>query len=406
MKKFIIFAISAIFCVALAMPAAAGQVKVGGSVALDMYYFDQDSARQAGGVPLGGVPAGNGFGQTVIELPWAFTNINVSYTNDDKSLGAYVEVRDGFFAGAENLVHNIDQAFVWWKINPMIQFTFGRKASIVSPYNPWVMMGTGHAFQKGAGSNWGNMFNAPGRDQFLTTFTLSDMFSIELAIVDPGTRAVAAPDPLVAALGSTGTENEIPRIDLAMPLNFGAVKLVPSFTYLAKAYDEVVPGNADDLDVWMVSLAAMASFGPVTFTGEIQAGENLDLAVSNFPGGAGALPTTYGPAGAVRIADASYVGYWADLAFKFGKVTFHGIIGGSQVDSDGDPAVPQDLAEYDATRTMYGITVPIMVAPAFWIGPEIMFYDYGNDNERNVKGWNVFDDGEERVFGVQLKLMF
>jgi hypothetical protein len=39
-----------------------------------------------------------------------------------------------------------------------------------------------------------------------------------------------------------------------------------------------------------------------------------------------------------------------------------------------------------------------------------MFYDYGNDNERwNTAGrgaWDVWDDGEERIFGVQFKLIF
>ena len=424
MKKFIIFAISAIFCVAFAMPAAAGQVKVGGMVALDMYYFDQDSDRQGGGTALGAVAAGNGFERTVLELPYGANHLSFAYMNDSKTMGAFILLTDGYFGGMESsdLSHNFEIALAWWQVNPMINFTFGRAAPVVSPYDPAISIGTGNVPSLVAGINFGNWFNKIGFDQFITTFKLSDMFSIQLALVDPDTHDFGSnwdlPAPFFAdfltgpasPLGpNTTTETEIPRIDVAFPLNFGPVKIVPSGSLLMKEYDSVTPGNDDDLDIWAVSLAAMFSFGPVTFTGEIQGGENTDSTVSNLTGTDGPVPATYvDVTGATRIADANYLGYWLDIAFKFGKATFHGIIGGQQNDCDGSPA-DHDAAEYDTTRAMYGITVPIMVSPGFFITPELMFYDYGNDNERwnaATSLWDTFDDGEERIFGIQFKLIF
>jgi hypothetical protein len=421
MKKFMIFAVSAIFCVALAMPAAAGQVKVGGMVALDIYYFDQDADRQGFGTPLGAVAAGNGFERTVLELPYGANHLSFAYMNDSKTMGAFIMLTDGFYGGLESsdLSHNFEIALAWWQVNPMIQFKFGRCAPVVSPYDPAISIGTGNVPPQVAGINFGNWFNKIGFDMFVTTFKLSDMFSIELALVDPDTHDFGSnfdgvgpffADFLPAALGTaTTTETEVPRIDVAFPLNFGPVKIVPSGSLLMKEYDAVTPGNDDDLDIWAVSLAGMLSFGPVTITGEIQGGENTDSTVSNLTGTDGPVPTVYVDAlGATRIADANYLGYWADIAFKFGKATFHGIIGGQQMDCDGSP-VDRDAAEYDSTRAMYGITVPIMVSPGFFITPELMFYDYGNDNERwntTTGTWDIWDDGEERIFGVQFKLIF
>ena len=422
MKKFIIFAVSAIFCVALAMPAAAGQVKVGGMVALDIYYYDQDGDAQAGGVPLGGIALVNGIDRTTLELPYAFNFVSFAYMNDNKTMGAFIMLNDGYYGGVESsdLSHNMEIALAWWQVNPMVKFTFGRCAPVVSPYDPAIMMTTGNFPPHVAGINFGNWFNKVGMDMFITTFTLSDMFSIEFALVDPDTHDFGSgfdggagayyTDYLPAALGPLATaENEIPRIDVALPLNFGPVKIVPSVSWLQKSYDNVTPGNDDDLDVWALSLAAMFSFGPVTISGEIQGGQNTDGGVSNLTGADGPRPNVYVDAtGATRIADADYLGYWADIAFKFGKATIHGIIGGQQMDCDGGPA-DHDAQEYDFTRMMYGISVPVMVSPGFFITPELMFYDYGSDNERwntTTAAWDVWDDGEERIFGVQFKLIF
>ena len=233
-------------------------------------------------------------------------------------------------------------------------------------------------------------------------FIFSDMLQLKLSIVDPDTNDYSTADPLPAALGGNA-ENEIPRIDVALPINFGAVNLAPGFTYLKRDYDEVTPGNDDSASVWAVSLAAKAAFGPVTITGEVQGGQNLGRTVSNWWGVDACNPQTFGPAGAVKIADSDYMGYWMDLAYKVGKVTIHGILGGQQTDNDGDPSIPQDAAEFDVTRTMYGITLPISVSKGFTIQPELMFYDFGNDNE--YAGVQT-DDGEERVFGIQFELRF
>jgi hypothetical protein len=306
--------------------------------------------------------------------------------NDSKTMGALILLNDGFFGGAESsdLTHNFEWAFAWWQVNPMIQFKFGRCPPVISPYDPAVSLTTGNFPSHVAGLNFGNWFNKVGIDMFITTFKLSDMFSIELALVDPDTHDFGSafdglggayyvdylaasgglpPVPVVPPVPGTGPggmlgigvsrETEIPRIDVAFPLNFGPVKIVPSGSLLMKEYDSVTPGNDDDLDIWAISLAGMFSFGPFTFTGEVQGGENTDGSVSNLTGADGPRPTTYiDPAtGTVRIADADYLGYWADIAFKFGKATFHGIIGGQQMECDGSP-LNQDGNEYDFTRTL------------------------------------------------------
>ena len=68
MKKFIIVALAAFICLAFTLPAMA-KVTVGGRIALDWTYLDQDAQQAAGGVALGSSTTSNGFKDMNMIIP-------------------------------------------------------------------------------------------------------------------------------------------------------------------------------------------------------------------------------------------------------------------------------------------------------------------------------------------------
>jgi hypothetical protein len=274
-----------------------------------------------------------------------------------------------------------------------------------------------HAFLIGFGN-----FQPSNRDQIKALIKFTDNARLEFAVIDPDNRdaAIAPALPGEANFAAQGEaialENVIPRLDLALRLNFGPVAITPTVSWLEQEYEQIAPGSENDFDIWGTSCHIRAGFGPLTLMGEVNWGENLGRGnytaglPKTIPGGhpqalIAGVPITYvDNAGNTRIADADVFGFWVAGGFKFGPAALWISYGHQDVDNDGNPNITTD--DLDMDQQAYGLSLPITVAKGFTIRPELYFYDYDDDALLN-DGTNLTNDlGDMTTIGVQFNLRF
>ncbi|MBW1773648.1 MAG: hypothetical protein JRJ82_12255 [Deltaproteobacteria bacterium] len=423
MKKFFIVAIVALVCLGLTMPAVA-KVKVGGRITQDVIYYSANDSRTrslaqfgGAGVPAFPVAAPNpdsSFSSVDIRLPRPLNRVNVTYSNDDNTIRGFIEIRGGSNPGALDAMagDNVQWNYAWidWVLGPNDFFRFGRQTQNFAIRAPATFMG----FNRGhiVGNNFGNVHGGTARNGVRWYHTFNDTVKLQVMLLDPdtdGAEAIKAFSPQVigGATANVLEENVLPRLDVTVPLNFGSVRLWPSFTYLQQKYDQTAPGTEDTVDIWGVALGGRVTAGPLTFDAEITIGENLG--VGNYVGAAGAVPVAWNAgagagAGVDSINDAKVTAWWLDVGWKIGPATIHGIVGSFTIKREDDPMPAGASSNIDLTRWMYGINVPIAVAKGFTIRPEIMAYDM--DSGATVANVTEVDFGKEFLIGVQFVLVF
>jgi hypothetical protein len=225
------------------------------------------------------------------------------------------------------------------------------------------------------------------------TFRFGKVARLEIALVDP---SGGQNDPN-NAIGWQNS-NKIPRVDIAVPLHFGPVRIYPAVLWQQKSYD-LVPGGIDDtLTTVIGSISAKAGFGPFAIAAEGNWGKN----VGNTRMGMGNSPSTGTIASATlmdnnQIHDAETYSFWIDASFKFGPVTPHVIYG--QQKSTNRTYTQEDT---DCRTQMIGFSVPISLAKGFSIRPEVMWYDDGD----TATGGTSVDNGKYAIYGVQFQITF
>jgi hypothetical protein len=423
MKKFLVLVLTGICCLALAVPAMGG-VKISGMITSDWNYVDRDSARAArvsGTAPLGVAPGqlvyDNGFEDMSFDIPYPLTWLSASYVSKDKVVTGLLRLRFGS-AGAANLNRpnngNLDLYYAWigYKFSDRFSMRFGRQNTILAPMSPSQLSGFaqwGHI----VGIGFGNQNHTSTRDGMTAEFRLSPMVRLQMGIFDNDTDGAEAP-PLfgtdVVPAGSippvVREENDLPRFDIALPINWNWLTLVPSFSWMTQEYDQVAAGSQNDVDIWAGALSARASFGPFSIEGEITFGENLGS--GNYSGGSllnsaqtrwfNATTNTW------HIADTDDLAWYIELSWKFGPATLYGMYGQLNSESEGNPMVGLDAAEYDVTRQFYGFACPISIGGGFTIRPELFFYEY--DDSALMAGNQNLDMGEEMLIALLFMLHF
>jgi hypothetical protein len=420
MKKLFLLALTCICCLALALPAMA-EVKVGGMITLDWNYIDRDEARAAnvaGTAPAGVAPLqlnyDNGYEDMRMEFPMPLNFLQVSYVSKDKVVSGLLRWRLGS-AGANGTTGAINLYYAWmnYKFSDQFSMRFGRQDTILAPMSPSQLSGFdswGHI----VGIGYGNQNHTSLKDGITAEIKMSPMIALQMGIFDNSTTTTEAPalfgvnaSPVGAVPPVVREENVLPRFDIALPITWNFLKIVPSFSYLTQEYDQVVAGSQNDIDIWAGALSAYAAFGPFSITAEVCFGENLGS--GNYSGGSllASTQTFYlDTAGNFQIADTDDIAWFVDLAFKFGPATLHGIYGQINSESEGNPLIgtPGDAAEWDITRQMYGLACPITIGGGFSIRPELFFYDF--DDSAILAGAPNRDLGEETIFAVLFMLNF
>ena len=423
MKKFFIVAIVALVCLGMTLPAVA-KVKVGGRITQDILYYSANDSRTRSIAQFGGagVPAfpvvalnpDSSFSSVDIRLPRPLNRINVAYSNDDNTIRGFIEIRGGSNPGdLDNMAGdslNWNYAWIDWVLGPNDFIRFGRQTQAFAIRAPSQMVGwnRGHI----VGNNFGNVHGGTSRDGVRWYHTFNDTVSMQVALYDPdtdGMEAIKLFSPQVIGGGTANVleENVLPRLDVTVPLNFGSVRLWPSFTYLQQKYDQTAPGTEDTVDIWGLALGAQVKAGPLTFDAELTIGENLG--VGNYVGAAGATPAGWNAGagaglGNDSINDAKVTAWWLDVGWKIGPATIHGIVGSYKMKREDDPLPMGASSNADWTRWMYGISVPIAVAKGFTIRPEVFGYDL--DTGATIANITEVDFGKEYIVGVQFVLVF
>ena len=429
MKKFFIVAIVALVCLGLTMPAVA-KVKVGGMITQDIFYFSQNDTRARSQASFGnaGVPAfpvvavnpDSTFSTLDFRLPQAFNRLNAAYSNDDNTIRGFIEVRGGSsFSDNQNalMAGNPGNALVWnyayidWVLSPNDYLRFGRQTQRFAIRAPSQMVGISRRHV--VGNNYGNLHGGTTRDGAVCYHKFNDTVSLELGLYDPDNDAgepVAgfSAEVIGGATANVFEENVIPRIDIAVPLNFGSVRLWPSFTYLQQKYDQVGAGREDSVKIWGLALGGRVTAGPLTFDAELGFGKNLGngntvgAAPSSGAGGAAGYSANAALVGNDSINDSKVVAWWLDVGWKIGPATLHGIVGSANYKREDD--ITAAGTNIDQTTWMYGLSLPISIAKGFTIRPEIMGYDL--DTGATVGNTTERDFGKEYIVGVQFMLVF
>jgi hypothetical protein len=413
MKKFLIVVLAASICLAFTLPAMA-KVTVGGRVALDWSYLDEDAARAAGGVSVGSSTTSNGFKDMNFVVPWTLNRLNVKYTSDDGALSAFIEWRGGGGNDASADAGFLNYTYLTWQITPTMNITFGKQTTNFARFIPQQWVGTHVGTIVGVG--FGNVHHGTARTGIKGYHRFSDMIGLVWGLYDAD---VVAPSGGIA-LATTSTtledpflddddvlvaqENQLPRIDLALPIRFSWGRLEPSVTWSTATYDQFPAGAEDSYDMYGLSLGGTGSWGMFSATAEVTWGRNLGG--GSYRGAEGARPVAYlDSSGAIRIADADVLAYLLDVGFKFGPNKIDLYYLSIKYENDGDPALAQtsDGAQYDITQSMYGISWGIGVAKGFTIRPELNFYDY--DSSAQLEG-ETQDLGSSWLLGLQFQLVF
>jgi hypothetical protein len=416
MKKLLIIALAASFCLAFAMPAMA-KVTVGGMITLDMYYQDLSSERQTfNGQVQGAAAVADDFSEMAINLPQANNRLIVRYKSDDGDMTGYIQMRGGGANGG----NAVDYKYAWldWRLNDFFHFRAGRQPQAFAVMTPGAAnMGFSDGWTLLA--NFGNIQVTDG-DSIKFYFKFSDLIRMELQVEDPRNNSggglvdggAGDPNRSNPAIPIT-EENVIPKFDFALPITFGSFTIEPSATWMQLNFDG--KQGDDNVDIWGVCLGARAGFGPVTISGEIIYGENLGSHQYAGAGDAGPWFATQTRAiaryraldgngdGINEVYDAEMLAGWIQLAIKFGPATLQMAFGMEDIENDGTAAVNDEV---DVTRYGYAVSLPIAVTKGFKITPAIIYHDRGNSELDGVNNPLTVDYGDEYLVGVQFGLSF
>jgi len=392
MKKLFVIGMAALLLVAFSMPAMA-KVKLGGIVFTDFYYIDRDLDN------MGGTDS---YQNTRLELP-IITRLYARWTNED-NVGMYIELglgKGGKGIGAHDGngdVPYLRHAYGWWDVSPAIQILAGHTTTPFSPLNPSQLLGTNSGSLNIIGVGYGDFYS--GRfPQVRGTFRFGKMGRFEVALVTPNDgQAENAGGPAAGQLNT-----KLPRIDIGVPLYFGPVSIYPGFLYQHQSFDNLPPGQEDNLDTIIGSLGAKAGFGPFGIAAEFNYGQNWAntrslIGVGTFNNNAvnlaGAQLDKNG-----RVEDAETYSFWIDVSYKFGPITPHVMYGSMKSKIDN---LAVGSAKESKTQ-MYGISVPIDLAKGFRVRPELMWYDNG---DTKLEGGGSFENGKYAIYGVQFQITF
>lgn len=393
MKKIFVAVFAALVLVAFTVPAMA-KVDVGGIVFTDFYYMKE--SKEAFMNPV----RGDTYSRVRLQVPH-MTRLKARWSNED-NVGMYIEIGLGgqntIAGGNRNYVY-LRHAYGWWDVSPQFTLMAGQSTTPFSQLFPSTLLGCSDGYLNIIGIGYGEFYS--GRSpQVRGTFKFGKVARLEVALVDANTNT--HPTNL-QPFGIGDTDAKFPRIDIAVPLHFGPIKLYPSVFYNYKTFNSTssawTPGSDDDFQSWGASLGFRGGFGPVVVSAEYQYGYNWGntsgtMGVSWAALNSGATTRLVGAK--TEIDDTKCQSGWIDVGFKLGPATPHLIYGMFKVNGDENPN--------RAKSQMYGVSVPIGLAKGFIIRPEVMFYDNGDDNKSTTGA--TFNAGKHALYGVQFMIVF
>ena len=385
MKKIFIFAAAALLVLGFSTSSwAVADFAIGGSARLDTDWRFTDLGDTQG--------IGNEDSQTQFEL--------FNPGNGRVNFKATVDDVTGFFElamGDTNV--SIRHAYASWDMGGGQSLLFG---------HTWSIAGFAFTDQRMAFDN-GNVGAGAlyfGRNPQLRYTYAVETFTLELSAED--NRIAAAPAPLVAA--GYIAEDIIPA--LSASVNFAPIEmltLTPSVFYQMYDLTGIAAATRDiDVDAWALELDGRLNFEMFRISFQGWFGQNLGIAANSFDwlrAGAGAtvaMGTPVANAAVNDVEDVSAYGGFVQLTFPMETMLFN--IGGGYQESD----VENPGAGWESDMTIYSFFVNVLynLTDNMYIQPEISYFDFGDDANKNAFGAGRNDLGTDLYVGVHWQADF
>lgn len=437
-----------ILMVTLMAGTALAAVDIGGYIAFDLYYYQQDKEGFAfvppgseadrttpGSGGLAGFPEGYTSDEadreslyfdlnhsSHIRFRWTSENgvgIFMSpYMHGDPSQSGDAGNKYGFKVGIANAVG-------WWDITGKLRLIAGKGGyeTIFSDYSPGTTMGY-DGIGKVLGYGYGNI-GSSFQNGVRFTYKFTNNFQAKLGLLESRltsnelpapipylTYVPYHPYPLLPAQPGTVVDNNtiLPKIEIALPVSFkigsALLNISPSGMYLKQTFDNVAAGADDSITSYGLSLGASVKVKAFQLKTEINYGQNLYNAgrigvATTYP-----FKSEYAPSigyiqaaradATGKIQDSELIAGWVEVNYQIGKFKPALYYGRAEVSRD----LPN--ADNEATTQFYGFNCSIQLINHFYLVPEAMVYDNGDGK---LMGTN-YDFGKELVVGTQLKWLF
>jgi hypothetical protein len=384
----------------------------------------------------------------------------VGFVLKDKNMGLTFNMEprgqnDRDWVGTEDLA-KVRQFFYWWDVNDWFNLTVGQLASKFSRLGPtdiWAptiqVGGEGESALIVWGMGFGQVFSQR-LPQIQGNFKIHEYALLQIALVDPDARPSpfvnrAAPNWEIAGLQGAGAnaniqnafdnseETTIPRIDLALQINYGPFEVTPGLLWHRHEWNmdqffqnTVIAENAafptldDDCTTWILSLPFMVSYQGLTFETEINWGENwgntsifvhgdsslAQVAAHSLPGDAFATTkAVYDANGGLH--DTETLGIWAEVKYNVGMFTPGVFFGWQSIENDD---LPVAATRFENDRYLWTLFCAISANEHLTITPYFKFADMGDieygDGTKYTGPNGGSDLGDIQLYGVNFMVVF
>jgi hypothetical protein len=383
MKKLCIIALTAVFCVGLALPAMA-DINFSGLITFDLWRmsYDEDAGDRA---------------TNQFEIYTPINYLRAKYNNADNTLGGWFTVYMGRVNDAA-WTYDGGYNYIWWKPQPKLKITIGNQDQIVGGRvgPPTHLKGSDIIVL----ITYGNLHTST-KLGITADYKINDMMSLKVGLYDPdddGTLPITLP----AAAGATVNDTSFPRFDVGLPIDMKAagtsIGVMPKGTFFTKSFENVAAGSDDSYTITAFGFDGSVKFGPVTGMAEVMMCSNI--AGGNYTGG-WTGPLTYLDAlGNTKIADTDTLLYWLGVKYTFNPKMYIDVFYGSLKDTNDGGSGSAD--DYERTRSSYGVRFKYSIFPNFIVFPHLQFYDYGDTEVGTTSTAN----GNATQFGLNFYLVF
>ena len=376
MKKFFAVAVVLAAAIALAVPAWAANVKVGGRMLTDTGWWNRSKELTTSGDDVGTI---------FLDLN-GISYLRAVFTSADKTTGGRIEL--GLKSVHASATTSLRYAYGWWKVGNCTLLAgqtdnwFGSAA-----FAPKQMVGlahNAHLLLLGWGFLW------PHRVPQVSLTWASGAYGLQIALEEPRSTRLST------EWGSNTTYDSyynFPRISVTGKFKSGGFMTMPGLS-LAVKYAKGLPSGYDDsYTVWAFVLPIKFTTGPFTVKFQGHYGQNFG---AEYP----FYPTSTGPAlVGGKMKDTTCWGGAIGLEYKLGALALVGGAGYEKFENS-DWKSGLGYAKDNTSRWSVFVGAPYSVTKNFTVHPELAYYNHG-DNPATGS-----DAGNEWILGLQLKFVF
>jgi hypothetical protein len=381
MRKILVFAAAAALVLGLSVPSwAVADFDIGASVRLETgwQFSDFGDARAIGAEDS--------------QTQFYMRNPGTGRLNFKATVGDVT----GFIEYALNANGTLRHGYLEWDMGGGMSLLVGQT---------WALFSPGAADQRLNFENSLTGFGVLYYDRIpQVRFTYAaETFTIQASAED--SRQLAGASALApAGAGGYQVEDPIPAFTVLADFKpMEMLSLTPSIYFQTYDYTAIAPGTVggdQSVDSWVLCLDARVDVDMFTFKGEIWYGNNVGDSAS-FNDQRPNATTVLGSPGlntaGTDLEDTSAWGGFAQVTFALEPALINLGFGTQQADTELRPS-----AAFEDDVTTWGAFVNVVynLTDNFWIVPELLYQNYGDDANKNAFGAGRNDLGNDMIIGV------